>query len=625
MSAYSTGMFSELLPLHIRYISTNLTALHNWNMTSHPQKSHKDNGTQLTIAVPSSLGASVASSKPHVVESETAANRSCVPIAAYDAFDSAVNSRVSSLDAKGLLSKSVFTTTDVLIELGRLGCVLDITTTETKVSTVTSTPDQSRPPCSTDADGCGRCDIIAEVVQLFYWPVSTSADDPKFKLQVTSSGNATAVYNGTTFTSPSVYLSFQNVWTSKAFCQNTGRNYSDALLSMDPRSLSSAKYFRNLDSRWFHRIPARVNYADLNKPASTSASIAERPSNLSDEAIHCPKTDQNSILDMPEEMKSLVPDWNTCGFLFWGAQDPPRALTPVDAFSGPVSTVHAAVLPLAAASIPAPPPPIALTPTALTPLTTRSTSADTTIRAFKSRTSVTNSPSSVLLKSQDPSVVNPASPQLALPSIPTFDPDVSTRDAKDGLSISSNTVSYIEPAITSANQLMSMNSEGFIVEGTTVADTKLPASESTTRIVAPMIITFESMTFSARSSDYVISGQTLHPGSRITISGTSIQLASSATALIVGTHTTALATAAAHSTLMIGSQTLTADLSSHYNINGQLLTPGGAVTVHGMPISRISSPTLVIHVHTIILLSSTTTLPVLTVASKPLFPDPAGA
>lgn len=605
-----------------------MTAVHNWNMTGHPQQSRNDNRTQLMIVNQNSLGAFVAFGKPPVVESEPAANRSCVPIASYHANESAVNSWISSLDAKGLLSKSVFTTTNILTRLGYLGCVLGIMATETIVSTVTSTPDyiQSRPPCSTDADGCGQCYINAETVQLFYWPVSTSADNPKSKLLVTTSGNVTAVYNGTTFTSPSVYLSFQNVWTSKEFCQYTGRNYSDALLKVDPRSLSSVKDFRSgiwtissETAHGFHCDSGRVNYTDLNKPTSTSASLVERPSNLSYAATYCQTTDHNPILVIPKEIKSLDPDWKNCVIWLWGAQDPPRALTPVNALSGPISTIHPTVTTPAAASIPALPPPVATSRSKQAPaITIESTSADTT-RVFK--TSVADPPSSVS-KSQNPSVIDPASPQPAPKVILTLDPGVLTGNAKGGLSISSNTLSYIGPAMTSPNQVISMNAEGVIVEGTTVADTKHPAFESTTRIVAP--ITFESMTFSARSSDYVISGQTLHPGSGITISGTSIRLASSATALIVGTHTTALATAAALPTLIIGSQTLTADLLIHYNINDQLLAPGGAVTVHGTPISLTSSPTPMINVHTI-LSSSATALSVLADAFQPFSPDPGGA
>lgn len=596
-------------------------------MTSQSQLSRNDNITQLTIVIQNSLGAFVAFSKPHVAEPEPAANRTCVPIASYDAYTSASNSWISSLDAKGLLSKSVVTTTNVLTSLGYLGCGLGITSTETIVSTVTSTPKytRSKPPCATDADGCERCIIIAETVQLFYWP-STSADNPKSEPLATTSGNVTAVYNGTTFTSPSVYLSYQNVWTSKRFCQNTGRNHSGALLKLDPRSLNSVIGYYERDqvdlSTTFPMYLAAgqpVNYADFNKPASTSPSMAERPFNLSGTANYCQNTDQRPILAVPREIRNLDPDWKNCDIWVWGAHDPPRALTPVDALSGPISTIHPTESSPAAASIPAPSPPVETSRSKQAPaITIESTSADT-IRVFK--TSGADPPSSVS-KSQDPSLIDPASPQPAPKVIPTLNREVLTGNAKGSLSMSSNTLSYIGPAMTSSNQVISMNTKGVLVGGTTVADTKLPTFEPASRIVAPII--FESMTFSAHPSDYVISGQTLHPGGGITISGTPIELAPSATALIVGTHTTALITAAALPTLTIGSQTLTADRLSHYSINGQLLTPGGAITVVGTPISLTSSPALVIGIHTIPL-SPATALPVLTVGFQPFFPDPTGA
>lgn len=619
-------MFGVLL-FHTRNIPTDLTALHNWNMTGHPQLSRHDNRTQLTLTIQNSLGAFVALSKPQVVEPELAANRTCVPIASYDADTSAADSWLSSIDAKGLLSKSVLTTTGVWTSLGYRGCDLGITATDTIVITVTSTPKYtwSRPPCATDADGCGRCIIIAESVQLFYWP-STSADNPKSEPLATTSGNVTAVYVGTTFTSPSVYLSYQNVWTSKEFCQNTGRNYSDALLTLDPRSLSSITAYHRRAQVAFSTTIAMlvafevpVNYTDLNKPASTSTSMAERPFNLSGTANYCQKADQKPILVVPPEIRNLDPDWKDCDVWGWGAHDPPRALTPVDALSGPISTIHPTVSSPAAASIPAPPPPSATSRSKQAPaITIESTSADTT-RAFK--TSVADPPSSVS-KSQDPSVIDPASPQPAPKVIPTLDREVLTGNAKGDLSISSNTLSSIGPAMTSSNQVISINAKGVLVGGTTVADTKIQTFEPASRIVAPII--FESMTFSAHPSDYVVSGQTLHPGGGITISGTPIRLAPLATALIVGTHTTALATAAALPTLTIGSQTLTADRLSHYSINGQLLTPDGAITVVGTPISLTSSPALVIGIHTIPL-SPATALSVLTVGFQPFSPDPTGA
>ena len=558
----------------------------------------------------------MAFSKPHVEEPNAAANRSCVPIASYDDYTSAASSWISNLDAQGLLSKSIVTTTAVSTSFGYLGCMLGIPATHTVVSTVTSTPKytRSRPPCATDTDGCERCLIIAETVQLFYWPVSTAADNPKAKFLVTARENITAVYNGITFTSPSVYLSYQNVWTSKKFCQNTGRNHSDALIKLDPSSLSSLNGYENCVFTDFSVVVygvrasgERVNYANLNKPVSTSASIAERPSNMSGIANHCPKTDQNPILAVPEQIRSLDPNWKNCDIWIWGSHDPPHALIPVDALSGPISTVHPVVSSPAAASFLASP-----------PAATGSTSTDTT-SAFE--TPVTDPPSRIS-ESNDPSVIDPASAQPAPKFIPTFDPDVLTRNVKSGLSTSSGTLSYIDPAMTSLNQVISMNAEGIIVDVTTVANTMLTVSESTTRIVAPII--FESMTFSASPSGYVIYGQTLHPGSGITISGTSIRLASSATALIVGTHTTALATAEVLPTLIIGSQTFTADLLSHYNINGQLLAPGGAITVSETPIPHTSSPTIVMNVHTI-LQSSATALSALTAAFQPLFPQSTDA
>ena len=113
---------------------------------------------------------------------------------------------------------------------------------------------------------------------------------------------------------------------------------------------------------------------------------------------------------------------------------------------------------------------------------------------------------------------------------------------------------------------------------------------------ASAVLTFDGSTYSANAaSQFVIAGQTLNPGAQITVSGTPISLgptASSANFAVIGTSTQALQNAAASQSpalLTFDGSTYTANSASQFIIAGKTLTPGGSITVFGMPISEDSS------------------------------------
>ena len=98
---------------------------------------------------------------------------------------------------------------------------------------------------------------------------------------------------------------------------------------------------------------------------------------------------------------------------------------------------------------------------------------------------------------------------------------------------------------------------------------------------------------------YNIDGQTLTPGNAITISGTTISLASDGSDVVVGTKTEALgaystgglrlgSAIATRPDLILSTPTLTSNSLAQYNIDGQTLTPGDAITVSGTAISLAS-------------------------------------
>ena len=98
---------------------------------------------------------------------------------------------------------------------------------------------------------------------------------------------------------------------------------------------------------------------------------------------------------------------------------------------------------------------------------------------------------------------------------------------------------------------------------------------------------------------YNIDGQTLAPGNAVTISGTTISLASDGSDVVIGTKTETLGaysngglrlgpTIATRPDLILSAPTLTSNSLAEYNIDGQTLTPGDAITVSGTTISLAS-------------------------------------
>jgi len=156
--------------------------------------------------------------------------------------------------------------------------------------------------------------------------------------------------------------------------------------------------------------------------------------------------------------------------------------------------------------------------------------------------------------------------------------------------------------------LQTSNSETQIIIGTS---TSLLAKPSTTEpnIRLPSF-TIGTQTITANSlSEYIINGQTLAPGSDLTLgtgSSTTIvalQTYNSQTQLIIGTSTSIIgppATPPLTSILVpgpitIGTQTITPDSVSRYLVASQTLVPGGpAITVSGTPVSLAPSATAVV-------------------------------
>ena len=92
-------------------------------------------------------------------------------------------------------------------------------------------------------------------------------------------------------------------------------------------------------------------------------------------------------------------------------------------------------------------------------------------------------------------------------------------------------------------------------------------------------ITFGGSVITASNSQFVIEGQTLTPGGAITVSGTAVSLGDSGSTLVVGSSTFAVGGTMAP-VFSVGDTEYTASAST-FVVQGQTLTPGGSVTIGG--------------------------------------------
>ena len=174
----------------------------------------------------------------------------------------------------------------------------------------------------------------------------------------------------------------------------------------------------------------------------------------------------------------------------------------------------------------------------------------------------------------------------------------------------------------------------------TVSGTRLSLAPSATQVVVgsstirlgpnftPPPSTLGYQTFTANSaSDYVIDGQTLVPGSpAITVSGTPISLAPGATQVVIESNTIDLASTAIHHLLTFDSQTFTANSASDFIIDGQTFIPGApALTISNTPISLAPGASEVVIGGSTEILRSGATLPPIVIGSQTFTANNAGA
>ena len=197
---------------------------------------------------------------------------------------------------------------------------------------------------------------------------------------------------------------------------------------------------------------------------------------------------------------------------------------------------------------------------------------------------LTDSPSSTLLRPADD---KPSTPGQEATLIAEHNDELPTtvRDTPDA----------VGQSIVGPQTLMQGNE--VTVSGTTISiasDEAYAAVGIKTQsfaIAALPALTIGSQTITADSADqYIVGSQTLTPGGVITVSSTTVSLASNRAYAVVGLKTQSLGITAPPA-LKIGSQTITANSADDFIVGSQTLTPGGVVVVSGTTISLASGGT----------------------------------
>ncbi|KAI9711196.1 MAG: hypothetical protein M1820_002183 [Bogoriella megaspora] len=210
------------------------------------------------------------------------------------------------------------------------------------------------PGCSI---GCQACGITGNSVRLLYWPVSSTAASGN-----NQTGTLTVQAFGTTFTSPTVYISLESIFARDS-CSGIGSTHGATIIPItDPAHLSSLWQTYPYMSA---AAPASFNFTDLNDPVPQSIYNSQPvcwswttdhtgEHGLLPSSGECPTdTPYSPILVVPSQvLQSIDPLWATCSEDIRGLYDPPYALHGAPEAAGPTTSS----MPAAATITPAPGP-----------------------------------------------------------------------------------------------------------------------------------------------------------------------------------------------------------------------------------------------------------------------------
>ncbi|KAL9091298.1 MAG: hypothetical protein Q9165_004932 [Trypethelium subeluteriae] len=223
---------------------------------------------------------------------------------------------------------------------------------------------------------CQQCIVTGKSVELIYWPVKTAPGQKNVTIAPTKTGIVTATGFGTTFTSPTVYISFDQLWANNHCGRPVGTTIDNKIIPVSASDVST------ITNQWgIYQVGGepnppppsvqggQLNFADLNQPYDWNSYLNQPACACRYFGTDCPCItalhDFKPQLVLPPEVRALDPAWASCEMQWDGIYDPPYALHPAEqAAAAPSPTDPFSNLPIATPATPC------LTPVPPTPAST---------------------------------------------------------------------------------------------------------------------------------------------------------------------------------------------------------------------------------------------------------------
>ncbi|KAK3068237.1 hypothetical protein LTR53_014358 [Teratosphaeriaceae sp. CCFEE 6253] len=214
--------------------------------------------------------------------------------------------------------------------------------------------------------GCQRCAITGNNVKLLYWQPSTahvlnySISTGKLPVGSTNATSAsTVVFDGTTLTSPTVYISYDMLYASNS-CHGVGGTFKNTIIPVRTEDLSSLAYQPLANwaigpGQWgnqqlsYKYINRPFNFTDLAEPVPDSV-YNQLPwcqrelrgwtnAGFNASKFTCTPKDASyaPLIAVPTEVRNLDPAWASCTAWYGGLFDPPEALHGVPVAAAPTT------------------------------------------------------------------------------------------------------------------------------------------------------------------------------------------------------------------------------------------------------------------------------------------------
>ncbi|KAL9631922.1 MAG: hypothetical protein Q9164_005632, partial [Protoblastenia rupestris] len=222
---------------------------------------------------------------------------------------------------------------------------------------------------------CGGCQFFADEVQVLHWATSSESDCSRTNGTMTSPTTLSAqssamqtpaspiqpnesftIVDGSTLTSPSLYLAFKGTVRAGDLCGGRGKTHTNPTIAVDPSDLSTLSFAGTL-LRYWGEMPQTGKYDPtacrtygLSNGSTFSTIIYENSSSTwSSRVSFTIGPPYNPILLPPKALTQLDPEWEACTSwrtydnsdnfaVFFGLYDPPRTLTPEAGMVEPTTT-----------------------------------------------------------------------------------------------------------------------------------------------------------------------------------------------------------------------------------------------------------------------------------------------